>query len=134
MTNRAPLHGTVANYCHLQDSKIMVQKKDYKYIVIDQDTFYDLYFELDDVKTALKEDCIEYILYDPDKRIEDYPEWFEEAIEEGWITNEYGTFIFLDINGELAMSPGSVVLRNFMGDLKYMEREDFEKYYEIIGG
>lgn len=140
MTLLAPLHGTVSNYCYLPDNQIMIQKQDYQYTIINEDVFRDLYFELDEYRCALKTDCIEYVRYYHDKPLYDYPEWFMVIMDEGWITSscfddehESRPFLFLDENGEIAMSDGSVILRNFMGDVRYMEIEDFEKYYEIIG-
>jgi hypothetical protein len=136
MARIAPLHGTTSLYCYLQDSKVLLLKSGYEYIVVKEDTFNNLYFQLDGERAALKEDCIEYAEYDINKPLTDYPEWFIDAMNEGWLTNEYeGNFIFLNENNELTMmSPRSVILRNFEGDLRYMEREDFDKYYEVLGG
>lgn len=139
MTLLAPLHGTVSNYCYLPGNRVMIQKKDYRYTIINKDVFNDLYYELDEYRCALKIDCIEYIRYYYEKPLCDYPEWFISLIYEGWITSscfddehESIPFLFLDENGETAMSDGSVILRNFMGHVRYIEIEDFEKYYEII--
>jgi hypothetical protein len=45
-----------------------------------------------------------------------------------------GNYIFYDSKlGEIPMSPTSKVLRNFMGDLMYMEQDMFYKYYDVLG-
>lgn len=133
-SNVAPLHGKTALYTYVSSSEVMIMKKDYAFIVTSKKTFKELYHELDDRRAALKSDCIEYAVCQKDKPIECYPKWFLDAMEDGWIVNEYGTFTFLDHTGEFSMSPTSVILRNFMGDLKYMEPEDFIKYYDTLKG
>jgi hypothetical protein len=112
---------------------VEIETIDGRIAVIKIDTFNYLYHRLDRFTAALKEDCIEYVTYDPDIDIQNYPDWFVEAMDDGWITNDYGTFIFLDTNGELAMNPKDVVLRNFMGDLMYMNLDAFHKYYDTVG-
>lgn len=129
----APFKGTVSLYSYLDFGHVMIQKNNYEFTVITQEIFHQLYYELDDSKAALKGDCIEYCTYHPNKPLIYYPDWFGKAMEDGWIVNDYpGDLVFLEETGEVAMSPGSVILRNIMGDLKYMERDDFVKYYEPI--
>jgi hypothetical protein len=108
----------------------------YKHIVIPQEIFSNLYYELSNNRAALKDDCIEYAIYSPGKSVRDYPEWFYEAYKDGYIYNEdgYDHLIFYSETGNTPMTPGAVVLKNFMGQVNYMERNEFEKYYDITGG
>jgi hypothetical protein len=131
----APLRGTTSLYCYLPASNVLLIKDGYQHIVTTVKNFKDLYYEVDAERAALKEDCIKYVIYDPDKELDDYPEWFLDAIREGWISldsyNDQTIYLFLEQYGDIAMSPGSVILRNFMGDLRHMERMEFERYYEM---
>jgi hypothetical protein len=135
MKRIAPLHGTTVIYCHSPDSKVLIQKDDYKYRTIPLDLFNRLYIELDGSRAALKEDCIEYTIHRTYKPLDHYPDWYVDAVySEAIYSTVDGQWLFYEDDGEKLMSPGSVVLRNFMEDLRYMEREDFDKYYELIGG
>jgi hypothetical protein len=129
----AAIWGTTVGYTEYGDS-ITIETIDRRVAVIRKQTFNYLYCRLDDFTAALKEDCIEYVTYHPDKPISFYPDWFREAMDDGWITNDYGTFIFLEDSGELAMSPNDIILRNFMGDLMYVEESKFHKYYDTLEG
>ena len=101
---------------------------------INNEVFNKIFVRLDEFTAALKEDCIEYTVYQPNKPLSEYPDWFINAYYNGDIFEvDYGTFIFYEENGDLAMSPGSIVLRNFRGELKYMESNIFEKYYDTLG-
>ena len=128
----AALWGTTFGYSDFGDT-LMIETTNGRVCVTGKDTFDYLYFRLSDYVAALKGDCIEYVRYHPDKELEDYPEWFIDVMEEGWLTNDYGTFIFLDGDyGNLAMSPNDVVLRNFRGDIRYMSAEEFGKHYDTL--
>lgn len=131
----APLKGSVSHYCYLPSKKVMIQKSDYRFIVINENTFDELFFELDGVKTALKSDCIQYVIYDYDIDFETCPQWFIQAIEDGRIygENNYNEYIKNDRRGCIILTPGCIILKNFSGQLMYMDRYEFEKYYEMIG-
>lgn len=107
-------------------------------IELSNEVFDDLYYRLNDNTTALKEHCIQYAMVSDDKSVCLYPDWFVDALWDGHIIYEYGAFTYYDdIDGEIAMSPNSVILRNFKGHLMYMEYERFIKYYETpnrVGG
>lgn len=140
MSDIAPLNGTTSLYTYLPCGNVLVQKMNYRHIVIHASTFNHLYYEIDGAKAALKEDCIEYCRYYPEKHIDDYPKWFKEAMTDGYIEEVYrghqimpGSHIYFEEGGEVLMSPGAYILRNYMGDLRYMEEYDFKKYYDIGG-
>lgn len=136
MNNRvAPMRGTTSLYVHLPNSKVLIMRDNYKHTMTSIENFNYLYYELNDTVAALKEDCIEYVIHYPHKPLSSYPDWYISAYDNALIFEESADqFIFYDERGDLAMSTGSVVLRNFMGDLKYMEMDDFKRYYDIIGG
>ncbi len=109
-------------------------KDGYQYRTIKDDTFHDLFILLDDEWAALREDCIEYTVFYPDKPLVCYPDWYINAFDNGMIfEDEDGNFLFCDNPGDMKMRPGSVMMINFLGQLKNMDRTDFEKYYDVRG-
>lgn len=136
MSNIAPLHGKTSLYWHMPLGNVMIQKDNYKHIVVKEDTFKHLFFELNDTRAALKEDCIQYVVYERGKPLACYPDWFIAAYDNGDIYEEedYDEFIFYNEYGDIVMSHGSVVVRNYMGHLNYMERYEFDKYYDVQMG
>ncbi len=114
---------------------VLLMKDGYKYFVTSLKAFEDLYHKLDETKAALKDDCIEYVIHHPDKPLAHYPDWYIMAYDNGMIfEDEYGNWLFYDIPGDMVMAPGSIMMINYLGQLKYMERNQFERYYEPIGG
>lgn len=133
----APMIGTTSLYSHMENSLVLLMKERYNYFVTRLEVFENLYIELDESRAALKEDCIEYVIYSRHKPLYMYPNWYVEACVDGFIFDDghgYGGHMFYEESGEIAMSEGCYILRNFKGELKYMEYEDFIKYYEIMGG
>jgi len=128
----ASLRGKPHLYRYSIDSKVMVGTGYDNYRTVNQDTFNCLFHELDDYRAALKEYCVEYVVYDPDEPLSSYPEWFIEAYDNGFIYEEedYSEFIFYCAFGDIVMSDGSVVLRNYKGDMTYMEWYQFDEHYE----
>lgn len=131
MKNLAPLMGSVSYYRYLSSSEVMVQKSVDDYIIVNNDTFENLYYELDGYRAALKEDCIEYAVYNLYKPLEYYPDWFVEEAYKGRITMCEGVHVFKDRNQTIVMSPESIVLRNSFGQLRYMERDVFNEMYDL---
>lgn len=131
-TKVAPLRGTVSFYRYLEHDEVFVWKLNGDFTLVTPDSFHYLYHILDDRRAALKEDCIEYVVYNLYKSLDDYPDWFTEAVYDGQIIRGQSIHIFIDDKGETAMSPEAIVLRNYMGDLRYMERETFNKMYVVI--
>jgi hypothetical protein len=130
----AAMWGTSVGYEDFEDS-VLIENNNGRVSRIRKETFDALFIKLDEFTAALKEDCIEYIICHPELPLETYPEWFIDAVHEGWIVRDYETYFFLDTysEGELAMSPDGVILRNFLGDLKYMEIDEFTKHYDTLG-
>jgi hypothetical protein len=121
---------------------ITIETSDGRVMVVNREVFDCLYCRLDPFTAALREDCIEYVTYDVNKPILEYPEWYINAVRDGQICNDgystprspNGNYIFYDVKvGEIPMSPTSVILRNYMGDLMYMEIGSFTQIYDIVG-
>jgi hypothetical protein len=131
----AALWGTSVGYTESQHF-VEIEMTDGRLMVVSKETFDYLYCRLDEFTAALKENCIEYAIYQPNMSFETCPQWYVQAIEDGFIYAEenYSDYIFYCENGDIVMSPGSVVLRNFLGDLNYMEMWQFDKYYDLAGG
>src|SRR5690606_31607096 len=134
MRHLAPLRDTVSLYCHIHNSKVLLIKENYKHIVIDRETFYYLYYEVDAERAALKEDCVHYTVYQRGIPLSSYPEWFIEAYDNGYIYEEegYEDLIIYNIYGDVVLDPGFIVLRNFKGELYLMVEYTFTKYYDVI--
>ena len=133
----APMCGTSSIYTHLSGNQVLIMKEGYDYRVIPERTFYQLFYELSDTKAALKEDCIEFAIYRRYTPPYEYPNWYVEAMVDGLIYEDglgFGGYMFYDHSGEIAMADGAFILKNFKDELRYMEANDFLKYYELIGG
>lgn len=128
----AAFWGTSAGYTEYHDT-VIVETIDGRVAVIRKETFDYLYFKLDDFNAALKEDCIHYAINEPEKDLMEYPLWFIEACEDGLIyENERGTLFLYNEAGELAVSTNAMVVRNYRGELSYLEAYNFHKYYDIL--
>lgn len=131
----APVRGSTSLYSYLKDGMVLLMKEHYNYFVTSKEAFEDLYIQLDDTKAALKDDCIEYVVYHPDKPLACYPDWYIAGYDNGMIfEDDTGNFLFYDLEGDMAMAPGGIMMVNYLGQLKYLERDQFERYYEPIGG
>lgn len=131
-SGRAPIRGTVSLYSHMNNSLVLLMKEDYKYFVTKLEVFKDIYHELDDARAALKEDCIEYVIYSRHRPLYTYPNWYVQAMVDCFIFEDgSGGHMFYEETGELAMAEGAFILRNSRGELKYMEANEFERYYEL---
>lgn len=127
----AALWGTTVGYTDYTGGAVVVETMDNRVIVISRHTFNHLYYKLDEFNAALKDDCIHYANYMYDKATEEYPKWYQDAVAEGIIGyNGYHDYFYED-DGEIAMSPRAVVLMNKYGELKYMERHNFYKYFDV---
>ena len=82
---------------------------------------------------ASSEDCLEMVRFDGINEF-GYPEWFDEFIKDGFVVNDFGSYIYYSEEGEYAICLGDVFLRNKTGDVKYMPVWMFtEKMYEVRG-
>ena len=107
---------------------------DNRVISVSKSIFQQLYQKIDKFNAALKGDCIEYASNDPMIDLFDQPEWYIDACADLIIYENCGqTYMQDDYHGEVVMSPNSVVLRNFKGELRYMEWDEFLKYYDVPG-
>lgn len=135
----AAFWGTTAGYTHYPGGAVVVESIDNRVIVISEKTFNYLYYKLDEFNAALKEDCIEYVVINPDHFLEDcvidYPKWFLEAVDNGDIfTPSKNVIVLYGIDGDIVMRPNSMVLRNYRGELKHMESFKFHQYYDVPEG
>lgn len=130
----AAMWGKSVGYTESEYS-VMIETTDGRVANVSKDSFNYLYFKLDDFTAALKEDCIEYVINDAERDLFSYPEWYVDAVADGliWESCDHGVDMFYDERGEIAMSQESIILRNFMGNIRYMERNDFDKYYDALG-
>ena len=127
------LRGTTVGFHHYNYT-IVLEKENGSVMPIQRKTFEKLYREVGPFVAALKGDCIEYASNDPMIDLFDQPEWYIDACADMIIYENCGqTYIQDDYHGEIAMSPNSVVLRNFKGELRYMEWDEFDKYYDVPG-
>lgn len=127
MISIAPLRGTKVSYEEYPFNYIMITKQDGTERLVSNEIFEKLYFIIDNEFAACKEDCIFYASYRSDKPIDCYPEWFRSALRDGYIFEDSP-----DEPGDIPLGPNSIVLMNFMGDFKHMDRRDFDKYYERV--
>lgn len=120
----------VQDYYH----SVLLEKEDGRVMPIDKKIFNDLYYRITNFTAALKTDCIDYASNDVMGDLLDQPEWYIELVEDGIVRVDCGMEYFYPETGEeICMNPGSVILRNFEGDFRYMEFNDFIKYYDFPG-
>lgn len=115
-------------------NSVFIEKEDGSARVIPNEVFDELYLRINPLVAALKEDCIEYVVNDPTMDVMYQPEWYIETVEDGYIYEECGSEFFIDTDGNTyAVAPGSVIMRNLYGELRYMEMDEFTKYFDIPG-
>ena len=132
---RAALIGTTVGYTDYYNCMVL-ETNDGRIISVSKRTFDYLYYKLDSFTAALKDDCIEYEPNDPMIPDSERPAWYIDAELNGDIYDMCGALMFrvnYDTGDAIEMNMRSVVLRNYLGDLRYMEWEDFIKYYDVAG-
>lgn len=129
----AAFWGTTAGYNEYHNDKIVVEHAEGRVAVVNRDTFDYLYYRLNEFTAALKEDCIHYIIHDPDKCLFEYPEWFVDACSDGIIfEDDWHSCILYEESGDIAVAPNSMILRNYKGELKHLEAYKFHQYYDTL--
>ena len=129
----AAFWGTSVGYTDYYNGTVSIETVDGRVAVVNNDTFNYLYFRLSDFVAALKEDCIQYVVNTPDKSIFEYPGWFRDAIANGEIfEDEPGVYVMYGSDGDTEMYPNSMVLRNYKGELMYMDSYKFHQYYDVL--
>ena len=92
--------------------------------------FNKYYYPVGPDSAALHEDCVEYYIfqYETDNR----PPWVKRLFDTGHIIRtDYNTFVFYgEPEGEYAMSPTSILIRNKDGDVRYLEPKTFYENFE----
>ena len=93
--------------------------------------FNEYYIPMGLHKAALIENCVEFFIHTNKTPLIDYPGWFGEMVKMGNIARQYGTLVYYGDDGEVAMSPKCVFLRNHRGLVRYMEPEEFDKLFSV---
>lgn len=130
---KAALLGTSIKYSEYGGT-VWIETNDGREEIITVSTFEHLYYRLSMDVAALKDDCIDFVVFHPNRQICEYPDWFSEALRDGWITNECDRFYYLDHLGEHLIHSNDVVLRNYLGQITCKESEEFIKYYDVLEG
>ena len=113
------------------DEYNVLLRKDGRHTIVSMKLFNELYLIVNDYDCALKEDCIEYVVHEWNKPIEHYPEWYQFAVKCYEIFKIGDSWHFYTENGEIAMSPRAIILRNIKGELRYLEFPTFYDIYRI---
>ena len=90
---------------------------------IDMDTFDRCYFIITDSVAVLQGDQLECFVYKEDEDLWSLPHWVIEAMQDGYIYKEYGTWWCINTNddgGEIPMDSNWSVVQNRDGDIMYM--------------
>lgn len=132
--NIAVYHNAITQYTKLVNGRISLKNSRGEFHTTSEETFLRLYWMLSDNRAAFKSDCIEFVLYDKYKPIEFYPEWFNDAYLDGIIFEEHGDYFFYNDKGYTHMNDRAVILRNYNGEIKYLELDTFNSIYTTIGG
>jgi hypothetical protein len=135
MSLKAARWGTAVGYTNI-NGQVTIEMNTGRVAVISEGAFNRLYYKLDDFTAALKEDCIEYAINNDSESLFAYPLWYVDAFANGIMYRVDGVDYF---NGDdknqddIAMAPGSFILRNHKGQLMYMESDQFDRYYDMVG-
>lgn len=123
---------SVSLYSHMANDLVLLMKDGYKYFTTRLRTFNELYYELSGNVAALKEDCIEYTVYERERDFLDYPDWFITAYDNGYIYthDDHSDYCMYNETGDIGFDPGGIVLCNFLGQVTYMQPWHFERHYE----
>lgn len=133
---RAVLLDTYVTYAETDNQRVIIQKGDGRWKSISVDTFDILYHKLNRAFAALKSDCIECVIHDDSKPLFSYPEWYIQMVYNNLIYNVDGVYYYYDYeaDSEVVITHGCIFLRNYLGDITYMDRETFNKYYNLMEG
>ena len=78
---------------------------------------------------AAKEDRIRYVTYTGIHQ--DYPHWFIDVINEGYISDDQNSHIYASEDGDIAIVKGGVFLMNNRMEILYMEEQKFRENFSI---
>lgn len=79
---------------------------------------------------ALKSDCILYHWFDPSVPLHETPAWIRDEVIDGRIFEFYdGAWYYYEDEGDIAISPYSVFLRNKKDEIKHIELDTFLNVY-----
>lgn len=115
-------------YDHVYD--IVLERHDGYISIIGVEIFVNLYYELTDNMAALKTDCIDYTVYEKNKPLWIYPEWYVHAVEQNYIYEIGGVGILETPNGEVELEDGDIIMRNTMGMLRHATQHHFYQMFE----
>lgn len=92
--------------------------------------FNKYYYPIGPDSAALHEDCVEYYIFN--KEYDDKPPWIRELFDTGHIQRTYyGDYVYYgEPEGEYAMSPTCIFIKNKDGDIRYLEPRTFYENFD----
>jgi len=124
---------------------VLLIKDNYNMRVTSMDTFKHLFIVVGDRRAALKEDCIYYTIFDPLKPLCEYPYWYIQAYNNGFIFEDVAeykisdsieitegdlSFIIYSDKADLILRPGDIVMRNYKDEVMGIDSQSFFNMYE----
>ena len=112
----------------IEGETVIVRRQDGDVKLTTLDAFNSVYDILCDDIACLKQDCIEFFHFY--HQLDPYPDWVQRCIDAGIIgINTNGTRMFYDSNGEIALDPACIFVRNRKGQVMYVSEETFREVY-----
>lgn len=110
-----------------------------EYIIVSNEAFDSVYKMVGPFTAARHEDTVECYFWDANKPLPPKPKWMEWLIIGGDIYGKKvapGTYVttFNSYDGEIAMSSQCVFIRSKSGDIKYLEPDMFNKFFDTFEG
>lgn len=110
-----------------------------EYVITLTENFNSMFTMLTLNTAALKDNVVECYFWDADKPLPPKPKWMEWLIIGGDIYGKKvapGTYVttFNSSDGEIAMSPQCVFIKSKYGDVKYLEPDTFNKFFDTFEG
>lgn len=101
--------------------------------VMPVEDFYELFKRIGPYKAALTTDCVEYFPIAKISFMTDIPHWVSHLIEKGDLVIGPGmeNNKFREPEGDVVLSPASILVRNSDGTVRYYTINEFQKQYEI---
>ena len=126
---------------------ILLIKDNYNMRITSLKTFKYLFVEVDERRAALKEDCINYTVFDPLKPLCEYPDWYIQAYDDGFIFEDVAeyyitenaevveediSFIIYSEKADKVLLHGDIVMCNFKGEVMGLDPVTFETLYSKV--
>lgn len=143
----AYLKGSALVWDYSGEEDILLIKDNYNMRITSLETFKYLFVEVDERRAALKEDCINYTVFDPLKPLCEYPDWYIQAYDDGFIFEDVAeyyvtenaeiveediSFIIYSEKADRMLQPGDIVMCNFKGEVMGLDPVTFERLYSKV--